>query len=265
MTELAPTKIPVTAVALDGRVDVDALCARIAWPILRRFPYGLQFRLDDGQELFVFRFGALVVIGAKQIDPAVSAALEGLTERKLQPESLDTYQLSVGTGARGPRVGWDEVAVPDDKPEFVAATALLLAQSSALERYEKASDTLVEEALTLSRELALTGRLPYGSRSLVQRVARLTRDRLELARWFYLVDRPEETWENPAVAELYDSLFANLELAQRHRAMLHKLESVEQASGSVLDIWTGRRANMLELWIVILIVVEIVLALAHVA
>ncbi len=150
----------------------------------------------------------------------------------------------------------------DGSPELMAAVALVLAQSAALERYERRAEGLLEEALELSRMVA-GGRVPRSNRGWVRRVGRLTGDRLELARWFYLVDRPEETWEDARVAATYDALFEALELRERHLAMQHELAAVSTSTETVIDLWHGRRSNALEWAIVLLIVVDIVLVVGE--
>jgi len=228
------------------------------WNELRRYPYCRAYEVASGQTVFLFRFGALVCDGARRISTELRSEVQRVAYRRLLPATEDTYFIAIDPGCSGARVGWDRVVIPERHADLVAAVALLLAQSVALERYENTADSLLEQTLVLSRDLAQRGRLPRGIRGLVERVGRLTGDRLELARWFFLVDRPEATWQDARVAQLYDVLFANLELQQRHQAMLHKLEAVEAATQAALDMWHGRRANALEWAIVWLIVVEIV-------
>ncbi|TAJ20805.1 MAG: hypothetical protein EPO68_05830 [Planctomycetota bacterium] len=254
---------PLTAVALAGRVDLARASAALKWTELRRHPYATVFALEGGERLHLFGLGAFVHEGRKDLDPALRTAIEAATGVRCLLDTVETYYLSVDPSreASSPRVGWDQVSVPDATGEFVGAVALLLAQSAALERYEHAASKLLDEALALARELAARGRLPHRSGKLVRQLGRITADRLELARWFYLVDRPAETWEDARVASLYDALFANLELAQRHEAMLHKLEAVQRATETVVDLWQVRRGAWLEIAIVALIVFEIALTL----
>lgn len=262
-TPLSNKGTPLTAVALAGRIDLARVPAALQRQERRRQPYASVFDLDGGERIHVFGFGAIVHEGRKDLDPSLRPQLEAATGVRYLPDTAETYYLSVDPSreASSPRVGWDQVSVPDATDEFVAAVALLLAQSSALERYEHAASRLLDEALALARELSARGRLPHRSGKLVRQLGRITADRLELARWFYLVDRPAETWEDARIASLYDALFANLELAQRHEAMLHKLEAVQRATETVVDLWQVRRGAWLEISIVALIVFEIALTL----
>ncbi|MCA8943466.1 MAG: RMD1 family protein [Planctomycetes bacterium] len=251
---------PITAVALDRRIDWSRLTTPSDWRELRRYPYGRSYALRDEATLFVFGFGAVVCDGRATIQE-FGREVEACTGAVMLEPTKETYFISVDSSATesGMRVGWDRVVIAERRPELVAAVALSLAQSVALERYEVAVDSVLDRTLELSARLAKSGRLRFSTRGLIERVGRLNADRLELARWFYLIDRPEETWENPRVAQLHDALFANLELRQRHDAMQHKLSTAERATQSALELWHGRRSNALEWAIVWLIVVEIVL------
>lgn len=254
---------PIVAIALQHRIDWTAFEPPAEWRERHRYPYGRSWSLADGSTLFLFGLGAAVVDGAERVPAALRLAIAETTGHALLDETEETYHIVVDAtaAATSPRIGWDRVVIPARQPELVAAVALLLAQSAALERYDFAANALLDESLSLSRALAMRGGLPHSTGDLVTRVGRLTRDRLELARWFFLVDRPENTWTDARVAQLYDGLFENLELKARHDAVLHKLGAAERATQTTLDLWQGRRSNALEWAIVLLIVLEIVLSL----
>jgi uncharacterized Rmd1/YagE family protein len=255
--------VPITTVALDGRIDLGLSSSRLRWPELRRYPYGSVYNLDGGGRLWLFNFGAVVHDGADRLDEPVLKVVEAATTQRYLQETAETYYVKVDPTAaeESPRVGWDQVVIREKSQELVGAVALLLGQSAALERYEIAANLLLDEALQMTRALAIAGRTPTGTRDQIRRVGRLMSDRMELARWFYLVDKPAETWEDARIARLYDALFRNLELKERHDAMLHKLHAVETVMEMLIDIWQSRRSLALEWAIVLLIVFEIVLAL----
>lgn len=256
------SRVPITGIALDGHLDLDAPQVELIWPEVRRYAYGRVYEAPGGGRLYVFSFGAIVRDGRDTVERPLIDEVTRAFGRRVLPATLETYYVSINPEweGRSPRVGWDHVMIPSRSGELIAAVALLLGQSVALERYEAAGEQLGEEAWQTARHLIDRGRPPWSSSTLLKRIGRLTRDRLELANLFYLIDRPEETWEDPKVEALYDALFANLELGQRHRALLQKLDSVESGTGQVIGIWHGMISNRLEWAIVVLIVVEIVLA-----
>jgi uncharacterized Rmd1/YagE family protein len=214
--------VPFTTVALDGRVDLALASSRLRWPEARRYPYGSVYNLDGGTRLYLFGFGAIVHESAERIEEPVLKVIEGATGLRYLPETAETYYVKTDPTAAedSPRIGWDQVVVRDQTPELLGAVAMLLGQSAALERYELQANGLLDDALQLTRGLAVQGRTPSGTRQQIRRVGRIMSDRMELARWFYLVDKPAETWEDARIARVYDALFRNLELKERHEAML---------------------------------------------
>ncbi len=261
MIDIPPQGKPTTAIALDGRVDIAAAAQRLVWPELRRYAYGSVYHVEAQGRLYLFTFGAVVQEGVDTLDEEVLSVLEEAVGRKFLHETEETYHVIISSDQVGssPRVGWDQVVIPEGSPELLGAVALLLGQSAALERYEKAADELIDEALLLAHELRQFGRIPRASRAQIRRVGRFTTDRLELARLFYLIDQPEETWEDRSVAVLYNALFSNLELKERHQAVLQKLQAVENVTDSVINVWQARVSNRLEWAIVLLFVLEIVI------
>ncbi len=253
-------QFPMTVIALDGRVDLASASERLRWPELRRYGYGSVYSVDD-QRVYLFRFGAIAVEGSPRIDEGTLRVVQNAVGRSVLPDTIESYSVLVDPARAGdPRIGWDQVVVPERSHELMSAVALLLGQSAALERYEKAAQPIIEEALSLSRSLARNGTVPRANPAQVRLIGRLTSIRLELASLFYLLDRPEETWDDPQVAKLHDALFNNLELQIRHQAMLQKFALIENVTDVVIATRQNIVSNRLEWAIVILIVLEIVMA-----
>jgi len=255
----------LTAVALDGPVDLALVRDRLGWREVRRYAYGLSLQAPDESLVYLFAFGAFVLVNHDGLDEALGRSIEAVTGRRILRHTADTWSLVVDPEVRGARtrVRWDRVVLPGLSPDLVAVTAMLLGQSAALERFEQAADELVEDSLATATRLARTGRTPWGTGRLVRTVGQVNRDRLAMAAQLYILDRPEEAWDDPQVAALYGELLSSLELPQRQQTVLSKLETVESSTQMVIDLWGGRQSHRLEWAITLLIVFEIVLSLLH--
>lgn len=257
MSELA-----LAAFAVDGRVELRTRDRDAEPELLLRSPQRFVYARGE-QRVHVFALGAVVVVGAHVLDDELRAFVERCTERAVLVETVDRYALAIDEQARRARVEWDRIVVPRLDDEVIDAVALVLARSAGLERYERGAEPLLEQGLTLAREIAGHGRTPFGLRPMIRRIAGLTVSRLELARWFVHLDRPESAWEDPVVDQLYDLVVRHLELAERHEALMHRIGSLEHGLSAIVAVWEGRRSRFLEWAIVWLIVVEIVLAFAE--
>lgn len=248
--------------AVDGRVELRTRDHRGEPEPRLRSPQRFVYARGE-QRVYVFALGAVVVLGTDALDPELRAFVEHCTRCTVLPETVDHYRLAIDARAERGRVEWERIVIPRLDDEVVDAVALALARSAGLERYERGAEPLLEQGLGLARALAGHGRTPFGVRPMIQRIAGLTVSRLELARWFVHLDRPERAWEDPVVDHLYDLLVTHLELAERHEALMHRIGSLEHGLSAIVGIWEGRRSRFLEWAIVWLIVVEIVMALVE--
>lgn len=241
----------LSALALDGLV-----------PVRQQGPAGVgvggSVRLDgpDDRPMWLFGFGAAVVQGDTWSDAEI-AWLEARTERRVLLRTEDAFRVEVGPPDTP--MHWNAVHLEEITDRRLGTVALLLAQSAALERYERKADELVGEALTLLRGLRDGERLPWRTRPLNRRIAQISVAHLELASEFWLVDKPDATWDDPVSNRVYEELFDHLELDDRHAAVLHKLEPVGDNLRTVVELRQTAHALWLEIAIVLLIVVEVVL------
>ena len=87
--------------------------------------------------------------------------------------------------------------------------------------------------------------------------------RNEVLSVLHLLDKPDETWDDPGIDRIYQELRAEFDLADRYQSLELKLRSIQEALELVLDVARDRRLVLLELAIVLLIVFEIGLALTR--
>ena len=259
---VAQSEVAVVGFALDGRVDLRALDRdpEVAPREMSRH----RFVLEHGAlSIYLYALGAAVVVGTDRVDDDVRARIEHVTGQRLLVETIDAYRLKLDLQAPRPQARWDGITVPRIDDEVIEVCALVLARSAGLERYEKLADPLLDQALALAMEFGGRGRPPWGTRGMMRRIGALAVQRLELARWFVHLDRPETAWADPVVDHLYDVLREHLELAERHEALVQRIASLEHSLTTIVDAWDTRRSRALEWAIVWLIVFEIVLALLH--
>jgi uncharacterized Rmd1/YagE family protein len=251
--------IPMTAVSVTGRIDTDALVPPPGVEVALKRP-GLVIWRKDGVGMWFYAFGGVVAEHHHGLDDALKAQIEGITGQPCMVPSAETMLLLVepDRDARRPRVGWDRLVVPRADADTLDAVAQLLAQSAALDRYAAEADDLLVDVLGLARDLERRGALPLSSGGVHQQIGHILARRLELARWFYTLDRPESAWNDPVIFELHEALADNLELKDRQHAVEYKLEAVEEALDTLTDLWHGRRSLSLEWTVVILILIEIV-------
>ena len=75
------------------------------------------------------------------------------------------------------------------------------------------------------------------------------------------LDKPDATWDDPALDRIYADLRAEFDLLDRYGTLTQKLQGVQESLELILDVARDRRMWILELAIFLLIAFEVLLEL----
>jgi uncharacterized Rmd1/YagE family protein len=235
-----------------------------AYPEARRTPHHLRFRPPGGGEVFLYPFGAIVFCDV----PARAREEELARLRQARPQLTSPTVINEEFTVReDPGVEPDVVdgvlTLDRLSPERASIIALTVAQSAAMEYYERIVDQMFGDTDRLVERLERRGTVSWRTRPLHKFIGAAVGARSEVLSILHLLDKPDEAWEDPGINRIYDELRAEFDLADRYQSMEMKLRSVQEALELVLDVARDRRLVLLEVSIVCLIVLEIVLSLVR--
>ncbi len=250
------------ALAFVENFSIKELAAQ--YPEARRTHAQLTFSPPGGGTAYLFAFGALVFQDVGQ------AGREGeiLRLRRTRPAltnaqvSTDTFTVREEAGARIDVVA-GTLVLDEMGPERAAMVALTVAQSVAMEYYERIIDQMFGETDTLVARLEKTGTMPISTRPLHRFIGAAIGARSEVLSVLHMLDKPDAVWDDPGAERVYEEMRSELDLVDRYQALELKLRGVQEALGLLTDIARDRRLVLLEVSIVLLIVVEIVLTLVR--
>ena len=245
---------------------VDDLPLEWVSPLLREprvTPHELHAVCEGGGEVFAFSFGALVFH-----DVATESRDEILTAlRDAHPRLVPDVVREDFTVVEDPeaRVGIAQGRLVVDRlgTTRAAVVALIVAQSAAMETYERIVDDLFVRTRGLLDELERRGTVPMRTRQLHRFIGEAVGRRSEVLSVLHLLDKPDATWDDPAMDRIYDDLRAEFDLGDRFAALESKLRAVQDALELLLGVARDRRLVLLEGAIVALICLEVVLNLAR--
>jgi uncharacterized Rmd1/YagE family protein len=166
-----------------------------------------------------------------------------------------------GLSADQPRVGGGVLSIDTLSARRAQVVAFVVAQSAAMEYYERIVDGMFADTERFVARLEQSGMVPVGVRALHRFIGRAIGTRNEVLSVLHLLDKPEETWEDPVMDRIYDELRAEFDLVDRYHALEAKLRGVQEALELLVDVARDRRLFVVEVAIVVLIVIEIVLGL----
>jgi required for meiotic nuclear division protein 1 len=224
----------------------------------RRSTHELRSALDGGGEVFAYPFGAVVF---RDVPPERrEAELERL--RKAHPvlsPPVTQEQFSAREDPTAKAGVTDGTLVLEQLTgERAGVVAHTVAQSAALEYYERIVEDLFARTDKLVDRLEVRGTVSLRTRPLHRFIGAAVSVRNEVLAVLHLLDKPDETWEDPAMNRIYDELRAEFDLADRFHALELKLRSVQEALELVLDVARDRRLLLLEIAVVLLFCMELV-------
>jgi uncharacterized Rmd1/YagE family protein len=232
------------------------------YPQSKRTTHELRVVRPEGGTVFVYPFGAMVFHNV----PATLRETETARLRAAQPKLTSTAVINEEFTVREdatllPRMSEGTLTLDRMTSERAALIAMTVAQSAAMEYYERIVEEMFDRTDRLVERLEKRGTVALITRPLHRFIGAAIGVRNEVLSVLHLFDKPDEAWEDPGIDRIYQELRAEFDLSDRYQALELKLRSIQEALELVLDVARDRRLVLLELAIVLLIVFEIVLAL----
>jgi uncharacterized Rmd1/YagE family protein len=225
-------------------------------------PHELRASCGEGGEVSAFSFGALVF---HDVDAGTRDKLLG-TLRQQHPRLVpDVVREDFTVLEGGDRVGiaQGKLVVDELNDTRAGVVALIVAQSAAMETYERIVEGLFGKTRALVEKLETRGIVPLRTRPLHRFIGEAVGRRSEVLSTLHLLDKPDATWDDPAMDRIYDDLRSEFDLGDRFEALESKLRAVQDALGLLLGVARDRRLVLLEAAIVALICLEVVLNLVR--
>jgi uncharacterized Rmd1/YagE family protein len=229
----------------------------------RRTVHEVSYATDSGGTAFLYPFGAMVLCDVpeahrkREID-RLRAARPGLTDAHAS-EDLNVHEES---GAR-PDMRGGALVVDTLSFEGTSVVAMTMAQSVAMDYYERIVDEMFTRTDHLVERLERVGRAPLTTRPLHRFIGAAIGTRNEVLSVLHLLDKPDAVWDDTTADRIYQELRSEFDLADRYQSLELKLRSVQEALELVLDMSRDFRLVILEVTVVLLIVAEIVLSFFH--
>ena len=231
------------------------------YPEGRRSTRELWYATPSGGTVFVYPFGAMVLYDVPEAEQAahkarLRAARPGLTdanaieELTVREEPVDHPDIRDGALVLN-RLGFEAASV----------VAMTLAQSVAMDYYERIVDEMFSRTDHLVERLEHKGRAPFITKPLHRFIGAAIGTRNEVLSILHLLDKPDAVWDDANADRIYHELRAEFDLADRYLALEHKLRSVQEALELVLDMSRDYRLVLLEISVVLLIVAEIAISI----
>jgi uncharacterized Rmd1/YagE family protein len=232
-----------------------------AFPGGRLTPHELHLQPAADSDIFLYPFGTVVFHDValperERFLARLRGARPGLT-RQVVAESFTVREEP------GARTAFVKGALQVERLTTARASviALITAQSAAMEYYERLVDDLFARTAQIVDPLERRGTVSVRTTRLHRFIGEAINTRNEVLSVLHLLDKPDQTWDDPEIDRIYADLRAEFDLLDRYQALESKLRGVQEALELVLDVARERRMWLLEMSIALLILVELVLSI----
>ena len=164
-------------------------------------------------------------------------------------------------GGAAHKVYFDRVVVSHLSYEVVKISCMLLAESTALEYYEILIEDLLVRINSFSKTLRRQGRMLESTEDLIKFIGLCMDTKQEIISNLYIVDSPDETWENVELDKVHQDLKSMMEIDVRYRALEYKIKIIQESVDVIVDLSKSKRETLLEMIIILLITFEIIISI----
>jgi uncharacterized Rmd1/YagE family protein len=232
-----------------------------AYPEAKRSPRELWFQPATGGVVFLYPFGAVVFMDMTPEARTAELARLGSVRSGLTQSQVINEELTVRESP-GARPDMEEGVLVVDGLSFERASVVAhtVAQSAAMDYYERIVDQMFVDTSKLADELERKGTMPMHTRHLVKYIGATVGTRNEVLSILHLLDMPDAAWDDSGAERVYQKLRSEFDLVDRYQSLELKLHSVQDTLEVITDVARDRRLVMLEVAVIVLIALEIVLS-----
>jgi uncharacterized Rmd1/YagE family protein len=219
----------------------------------------LVYQEGESQYFFIYRFGSIIFFNVDARDrESIVEKMRTLTGERAHTLVSEDFAVRVGNAGQC-SVGFESACIDALVLDRLELLAFILAQSTALEYFEYKVDEMLSKTADIGFVLRRKGRLERRVTQIKKFMGECITTKQELVASLYLLDKPDATWDDQALDNLYREAAEMFELKDRYKTVDYKLRMIQENLELIADLLQYRYANHLEWAIILLIAIEIVL------
>lgn len=212
------------------------------------------------QYLLVLKYGVVVLINNSEVfEKKILSLIEPFIKEKAF-YNFEKIKVVIDEKNLENKVSFDKVLLAKDDEKYGEILSILLAQSLALEAYEKKIDELLREfSLSFQKLAPIFTRIFFsGTSKIIKNIRETISLHQDLIANLEVLDKPEAAWEKKEYNDLCFEFSQELELPERISVLEQKISLLKDHMTTILEIANARRLEILEIIIIILILISVI-------
>lgn len=220
------------------------------------------FKFSEDSYVFLYNFGSVVFFNvSEEKQKIILDKVKGATVTdQVSYTTTDTFSVEVTSEAKT-EAGFNKATVKDLNYNNIRLVCMVVAESAALEYFELIVEDLLVGTRQFSESLRSKGRLIREGKQVVKFIGFCLTTKQDIIANLYVVDAPDEVWDDQVLDRLYGDLKRMFEIETRYRVLEYKLKLIQESLEIIVDLSQGLKETYMDLTIIVLIVIDIVIAM----
>ena len=244
--------ISVHAYHLGDRLDFGHVDVALENKVLRKDSTFRLFKISEDAFVYFKDFGAVVFVNVNEDEQ--KSTFRRLSFHDLSPERyfIEVSEIAVE------REDFSNILIPEYNVDMLHITCLNVAQSLALDHYQKEVDLLLEKTRVMSAELERTGRIRYSRKYLAKLIGEIMSLRNRMADNLYIFEAPPLAWQDPELTKIDEMMSNRFDFSNRHKSIQNSVAVIKENHEFFNDLLQHKHSSLLEWIIIVLILFEVV-------
>ncbi len=225
----------------------------------------LGVALGPQSYVYVYNFGVVVFFNVsvserERLLPIIQQGAAGGEVTTSGTVSEDfTVEVSESSDLVGlHEIGFNKIKVKDLNEAKIRFICGVVAESAALDYFEQTVEELLLRSQRISKNLRDTGDAQLSMRDMARFVGVCLNTKQEIIADLYVIDSPDETWDDLALSRMYEDLKNLFEIETRYKVLDYKLKLIQETVEVILEMLRFTKQTKMEYTIIALIAIEVV-------
>jgi uncharacterized Rmd1/YagE family protein len=216
----------------------------------------LIYSFGEAGYFAVFEYGA---IAFSELDEVEQSKILKFTEPFMVdplPERItEILNFEITPGAT--QVAHNFISLAEVSSESMRILLTYIAQSVALDFFAHQAQVLLDNTKIYSHQLEKKGHIGLSGDQLARYIAKSINLKHTIVASLYILDSPDETWENEDLDKLDRALKRTFDVQTRYRSIAEDIQMAQENLDLLRELSQARKSTFLEWIIILLILIEV--------
>ncbi len=265
------TKFYFAARAICSEFNISNICKyyninkKIKWeePLILKGSHLAQFKDATNKMVYIYYFGSIVFVNFNEKEREqfineinnIPNSIKSIN-KEMKYNCIEEYDILCDEKVEN-EIGFEICNLKSIEDYNIDMTALVIAKSAALETIENRLSIVFDEVEKIISSLKV-GKINMTEKKAASIIGGVLSFKHTVISYIMLLDKPDITWENEDAKIFFNDLADLFELDDRYKILNAKIESLLEVTEIFADLSHSRKATILEIIVIVLILVEVI-------